>query len=645
MGHIALLCGAWLIAGSEPAENRVDQYGDPLPPGAVARLGTIRFRPDGEVYRFGFSADGKSIAAQGLIAGTWLAEIPSGKPLGRLEEKHGYALSFSFSADGKILATSISQKSITLWDAITLKKLRTFPSDGVNQVLLAPNGKSMVVGNSILQIDTGKLIRKFPGAIQQFSTDGKTLRTWDHKAGNQFWDVATGKLRCRLADEGGALRCYQFASDSASVFCGKDDGTIAVYEVASGRRLRQWQAHPGAVTTLAMSRDAKILASGAYIKRGFEDPHPKEDAGIRLWEPATGKLLRQIDNRRSISQIDISPDGKLLAANVLGAIHLWEIATGKLMSPLAAHTNWVVKLAFNQNGTQLLSTSWDGTARLWNSKTGKQLQVIDDAKESATSSISILTALSGDAAMVATADHDLAIWDAQTGKKQRTLKAPDTFSSLAISPKDRLVAVGSYSPTGMAKSQVTLWDPLDGRQVRALQGDLQEPQVLAFSPDGKSLATICYLRPNTPPGKRRAVRVWDVATGKELVELASQRGEAKSIAFSPDGKLLAAGFESGTLRVWDVASGKQVRSIIADSTATNAVQFLPDNKTLLSAGISDAVHFHDVTTGDTLGRFAGPQGLLMTIAVSPDGKLLATGSTDSTVLLWEMAYVRKSLKK
>jgi WD40 repeat protein len=151
---------------------------------------------------------------------------------------------------------------------------------------------------------------------------------------------------------------------------------------------------------------------------------------------------------------------------------------------------------------------------------------------------------------------------------------------------------------------------------------------VAFSPDGKTLASVC----GGPKGKAD-VRLWNVATGKQLVVLTGHEGPLYHVRFSPDGKLVASAGSGATVRVWDAATGEQRHALRAHTTHVDAIAFHQDGRTLATAGQDGAVHLWDTTTGQETAALAGPSRAL---AFSPDGKTLARGS-GSTVRLWDVA--------
>jgi WD40 repeat protein len=386
---------------------------------------------------------------------------------------------------------------------------------------------------------------------------------------------------------------------------------------------------PGWVSSLAFSRNSRLLAVAS---------NPTGGNAVDIWDVSTGRevsSLRGVQSRGMTPHLHFSADGKELLFGGFSTVRIYDIASRKERLRFKAHDNLITGLALSRDGKRIVTSSQDGTIRVWDFATGKEIRRIScDAPG---------ISLAPDDRTLATAGEDVLIWDVETGKRLGGIgpkRSPGSrgFNSVRFSPDGKTLAVVDH-PT------VILCDARTGKERQRLKRN----EVfwvwfsIAFSPDSKWLITggSGYRQPH-PINKDFVVelKLWDVGTGKEERSFAAPQGKLESFAIAPDGKTIAVANSPFDVRVFDVASGRESSRFAGHSGRVTGLAFTPDGQALWSAGADATVRVWNPARLTERAVLRKHTKEVKTIALAPDGKTLVSCGRDGVVCLWDTTTQR-----
>jgi WD40 repeat protein/serine/threonine protein kinase/tetratricopeptide (TPR) repeat protein len=539
----------------------------------------------GRVSGLTFSPDGRFLAAGGFQrASLW--EVPSGKLVRTIKTTHPRGTEVFFALGGKVLGTFEGGKA-QLTDVRTGRKRASFSVTGKQFSCLAvsPDGTRLAVGDfsgraQLWDLEAGRLLANLPGHGYRtralgFSPDGLVLATVGSSGPPRAWASTTGVLKLTIEGLPRAANDLAFTPDGKALVTAGEDGAVRLWDLRDGRPQPPLEASgytflvrvplaglgkPGERPGTFSASDAVKLAFVADGRRlAAVDPDGKVKT-VSVGGPLQERVVsfgpgRDLSLERR--HFALSPDGALLAVRAEGpGLQLYDLATGKLRAGLDGHLDRVLDMTFGPDGKELFSVDDGGVVRVWNTVTGKgrasplpwRPVPVDQAAFTAT----------GRALVTVDRDRRAEVQDVATGKVLASWPAPHPgLERVAVSTDAKLVATVGEPGKG---ETVKVWDAAAGRERFTLRCRQGLVTTLAFSPDGALLAT---------GGADGSVRLWDTGTGEWQACLEGHVDSIRDLAFSPDGKMLATtgndpqAWPPVTVRAWrlaDCSLGRAVRS-------------------------------------------------------------------------------------
>lgn len=440
------------------------------------------------------------------------------------------------------------------------------------------------------------------------------------------------ELSAQIAHVQPAVFPFGFSPDGALFvtasqhFSSKGDASLKLWDMASGKLLRSFEGHTGRVEAAAFSPDGKRIVTGGG------------DKTLKLWDAASGRLLRTFEGHEAgVMAAAFSPDGgRLVSAGADNTARLWDAETGALVHIFKAHSDFVRSAAFSPGGDQIATGSADKTVKLWSARTGNVIRSFSGHPAPVS-----FVAFSSDGARILSKDDNILsdsikssvkIWSAATGKVITSFGERDHYS------RDKRYAIyqrifgAAFTQDGKrviskgAEGDLYVWDAASGKRLQNIEMKGNPYGAASFSPDGRwALA-----------GEGHTLRLWGVATGEVARSFAGAIGLSSAV-YSADGARILVRQSDFRPALWNAATGALTGDFRANEAVARSHAFSPDGLHVLSEDAHYALNLWEAVSGRLIRSFAGHTDFVREAVFSPSGDRIVSSQRDGSAKLWDAA--------
>ena len=616
-----------------------------------------------------FSNDGAGIISAGGDGELKWWDAVSGTMLRSVDAHESEIMSARFSRDGAWIYTASQDTLVKRWDATTLALSATYVGHeaGVWAAAISPDGKRLVTGAGdgsikVWDAESGSELASLREHTNEvwglaFFADGSRFvsAAWDNMV--KVWDLQSAEQSAAIAQaigpphEGAGHWGYMIACccapDGSSYAAGSNDGSLRIWDAATGQALGVFALHQDFIFACAYSPDSRWVVSGAWdgAMKVFDTRAMRECASaslptqivycafsddgkrvaacstteIRIWNFDNGALSlhKSWKSMEAFISCALLPGGERLAVALdSGRIVFWDIATEEVVGELPGHERQIM-FSVSRDGRLLAATSEQGVVWIWDIDKRAEWMTLYGHRERV-----VACNFSADGKRLVTGSWDgtARIWELDSPDRSTVLEGhTDQLQDTCFTPDGARILSVAVDHTAR------LWDARSGTALGELLWPPDSASVCAFAPDGAYVVTASC---------RHAAKIWNAETGAPVRLLSGHQEAVRALAFSPQAELLTASAD-GTLRLWSAGNGEALAIVGRHGAPIAACALSPDGTWVATAGHDRLIKLWEVRTGTEIGRLAGHGDWVSALLVAANGHRIVSCSLDKTARIWD----------